>query len=210
MRMMRQALENDVRNLATASGRCVGTPGHDAARRYLLGRLSSLGLEPYHPLGFELPYRSAGQDFVNVLGRIPGKQPQLAPLLLGAHYDTAGAQPGADDNAAAVAILLAACEVLLAHSLERPVLLALFDAEEPPCFLSSAMGSTVFYTQQRTEDIHCAIILDLVGHDVPVPGLEDLVFITGMETDEGLAQILQVPIQQLCEWSPRSTVMSAT
>ena len=44
------------------------------------------------------------------------------------------------------------------------------------------MGSIRFYEDQRREEIHCAILLDLVGHDVPVPGLEDLLFITGMES----------------------------
>src|SRR5690606_37898557 len=33
---------------------------------------------------------------------------------------------------------------------------------------------------------HCAVVLDLVGHDVPVPGIEDLVFVTGMESDPDL------------------------
>jgi hypothetical protein len=31
--------------------------------------------------------------------------------------------------------------------------------------------------------VHCAIVMDLVGHDVPVLGMEDLVFLTGTESD---------------------------
>ena len=48
------------------------------------------------------------------------------------------------------------------------------------------MGSIRFYEDQRTGPVHAAIILDLVGHDVPVEGLEDLLFITGTESDPGL------------------------
>ena len=35
------------------------------------------------------------------------------------------------------------------------------------------------------------MILDLVGHDVPVSGLEDLLFVMGMESDEALEAVIQ-------------------
>ena len=63
------------------------------------------------------------------------------------------------------------------------MILAFFDAEEPPHFLQPTMGSIRFYEDQLQDEIHCAVIMDLVGHDVPVQGLEDLLFITGMESD---------------------------
>ena len=53
------------------------------------------------------------------------------------------------------------------------------------------MGSIRFYEDQRLEEIHCAIIMDLVGHDVPVPGLEDLLFLTGAESDPDLPVIIK-------------------
>lgn len=181
----------DVTHLATSNGRMVGTPGHEQARDYLLGRLHELGLKRYINDCFELPYQYGDTYFVNVLAQIEGKQPDLAPLLLAAHYDTAGPFPGADDNAAAVAILLSLAERLQARDLERNVVLAFFDAEEPPHFLSPAMGSVHFYHHQRTGPIHCAIVMDLVGHDVPVPGLEDLLFVTGLESDPGLGKAIE-------------------
>jgi hypothetical protein len=45
------------------------------------------------------------------------------------------------------------------------------------------MGSVRFYHEQRRGPVHGAIALDLVGHDVPLPGLPDLLFLTGMESD---------------------------
>lgn len=191
MKPATRVLRDDVANLALPGGRPVGSAGHARARKYLLDRMDKLKLEPYTHAGFELPYTRGRMDFTNLAGRIPGRDPTLPPLLLGAHYDTAGPYPGADDNAAAVAILLALVPLLQECGLERSAIIALFDAEEPPYFHTASMGSTVFYEQQRQEEIHSAIIMDLVGHDVPVPGFGNLMFITGMESDEGWARVVQ-------------------
>jgi hypothetical protein len=184
-----RSLQGDVAALATNAGRMVGTPGHEAAVSYLLGRMAELGLEDYGG-SFTHAYRVGKTHFTNLVGQLLGSDQNLPPVLLGAHYDTCGALPGADDNAAAVAILLAVAERLAWRGLERPLLFAFFDAEEPPFFLGPAMGSTYFYHHHRTEEIHGALILDLVGHDVPVPGLEDLLFLTGMESDPKLPDVL--------------------
>lgn len=85
-----------------------------------------------------------------------------------------------------MAALLSAARRWLARPPARTVLVALFDAEEPPFFLTDLMGSTWFYTRQRREEVHAAIVLDLVGHDVPVPGLGELLFLTGIESHPGL------------------------
>ena len=184
-------IRDDVTRLAQPQGRMVGTSGHDAAAEYLTGRLSQLGIDPYVGESFALTYGVEGQRFTNLVGQIPGADPNLPPVLLGAHYDTCGPYPGADDNAAAVAGVLSVAERLVHTQVERTVIFALFDAEEPPHFLESSMGSIRFYEDQRVGPIHCAIILDLVGHDVPVTGLSDLLLIFGMESDPGLERIVQ-------------------
>ena len=78
--------------------------------------------------GFGAAYRHGEQDFCNL----------LAPVLLGAHYDTCDSLPGADDNTAAVPVLLEVAAQMADETLERSVILAFFDAEEPPHFLSPA------------------------------------------------------------------------
>lgn len=178
-------LRHDVITLATSAGRMVGTPGHAAARGYLVERLTGLGLSPQGER-FELPYAADGMRLCNVIGVAPGTQPELPPIVLAAHYDTCGPLPGADDNAAAVAIALAVAEQLRAEPAARSVIIALFDGEEPPCSFGPAMGSIHWYHHQRRGPVHCAVVLDLVGHDVPVRGIEDLVFVTGMESDPDL------------------------
>ena len=185
----------DVEKLAVAGGRAVGTPGHDNARRYLIERLRGLKLRPYIGESFELPYCTNGNSFTNLIGLISGRSCRASPLLIGAHYDTCGSTPGADDNAAAVAIVLEVARRLRQRELRRDLIVAIFDAEEPLYFLGSSMGSTHFYNCQRGGDIDCAFILDLVGHDVPLPGLENGLFITGMESHKQLADVVeQIPL----------------
>ena len=184
------SIESDVNVLATDIGRSTGSQGHFAAKQYLLERLSTLSLEPYKDGTFEISYRSNGQDYSNIAAITEGTDSDLAPVLLGAHYDAVDGTPGADDNAVAVAILLDIAGKLEPHTLKRSVIFAFFDAEEPPNFLTTSMGSIRFYEDQREDDIHCAIIMDLVGHDVPMQGFEDLVFVTGMESHPGLADTI--------------------
>jgi hypothetical protein len=99
------------------------------------------------------------------------------------------------------------------------VIIAMFDAEEPPYFQSRCMGSFRFCEDQlEDKGVHAAIIMDLVGHDVvvpfgylgtgrvvgtlermfpklenweiPVPIVKDLLFITGAESHPTLPRIL--------------------
>ena len=184
------SIEKDVKAIATPSGREVGTPSHSDAKEYIARRLKDIGVRPYLSEGLECEYAREGEKFYNIIGLLPGIDGLASPILLGAHYDTCGQFPGADDNAAAVAVLLSLAEHIKHHPIERSVVFAFFDAEEPPYFLTESMGSIRFYKDQKLTNFHCAIIMDLVGHDVPIPGLEDILFIMGMESDQGLGEVV--------------------
>ena len=190
--MNQDRLMADVIALAADGGRNVGSPGHRRARKYIAERLTDLGATPYAGDSFVLPYGPDGSSFANVVATIPGSVPEMPSILLGAHFDTCGDIPGADDNAAAVAILLGVANSMRGQERDRSIVFAFFDAEELPNFLQPTMGSIRFYEDQRTGPVHAAIILDLVGHDVPVPGLEDLLFITGAESDP----VLEAAVRQ--------------
>ena len=165
------ALENDVRSLCLPEGRMVGTPGHATAEAWVARRLSEIGCQPYRGDSFALPYHVHGQDFTNFAGIIPGANRDLAPVLIGAHYDSVIEAPCADDNGSAVAITLAVGEAVASSGgLERDLLVVIFDAEEPPYYLGRAMGSNRFYEDQLDDrGVHFALISDLVGHDVDLP-----------------------------------------
>lgn len=182
MNSLAAQLRQDTEAICYADGRKVGTPGHERARVHLVRRLAEIGCQPFAGDSLELPYHHKKEDFCNLVGRIPGKDSRLPPLLIGAHYDSVIPFPCADDNAAAVAIALQAGLMIRENGgLQRDVLLAIFDAEEPPYFLGDAMGSQRFYADhvQGKTTIHAAVVMDLVGHDISVPS-EILGIIPGM------------------------------
>ena len=184
------SLREDVEAIARPGGRPVGSAGHQQAKDHLLARMTSLDLLPYRDDRLDLPFEVNGHSFCNLIGVIPGSDPKANPTLIGAHYDTCGAQPGADDNAAAVAIALGSVSALRDQDLARDVIIAIYDSEEPPWYLSDQMGSKHFYDHQRIGEIHFSLVMDLVGHDVPLPGFEDMLFLTGMESDPCLESIV--------------------
>lgn len=202
-------LEADTRELCQPAGRVVETPGHAEAERFVARRLEEIGLIPYRGDRFALPYERDGIGFTNFAGVVPGRDRSLAPLLVGAHYDSVIEAPCADDNGAAVSICLALAGLAQqAGGFERDLVVAIFDAEEPPYFQTESMGSNRFGHDQLDErGVHFAIIYDLVGHDlsvpassVPVPGLKgdvaipllrDLVFVTGAESHPDLPGLVE-------------------
>ena len=188
-------LRDDTYALATPFGRLPGTPGHDAARAFLENRFAELGLAGYPGLdAYRHQYRSRnGLTMTNLAGIVPGTNPGAAPVLIGAHYDSVIEAPCADDNAAGVAVLLQTAARLAATPLERDVVVVAFDAEEPPYFISPDMGSSRFVDEVVAGPVHLAIILDLIGHQIRIPGLSvdpDLMFVVGAESHPSLPGLL--------------------
>lgn len=112
----------------------MGTPEIDRVREYLIATLSAAGLEP-ETLTIEAPdYFSVSGgtvDVIDVLTRVKGTGDGSAILLM-AHYDTAPATPGANDNSAAVAALLEVARTLVSGSPPPNDVIFLFtDGEEP-------------------------------------------------------------------------------
>jgi hypothetical protein len=187
------ALKADVYELCQPEGRMVETPGHVVAEQFVARRLEEIGLLPYHGGDFALPYEWDGIAFTNFAGVVPGRDRSLAPLLIGAHYDSAIPAPSADDNGAAVAICLALGDLAVKQSgFERDLIVAIFDAEEPPYFQGPPMGSIRFAKDQLDDrGVHLAMIYDLVGHDVPMALFKDLLFVTGAESHPELPELLR-------------------
>ena len=69
--------------------------------------------------------------------------------MIGAHYDSVGDSPGANDNASGVAVML---ELARRHARSAAPLTVRFVAfvnEEPPHFMTAAMGSYRYAVSQR-------------------------------------------------------------
>jgi Zn-dependent M28 family amino/carboxypeptidase len=133
----------------------------------------------------------------NLVATIPGDTDRY--VLVAAHYDHLGGDhrrfyAGADDNAAAVAILVEVARGLAQNRADgRGVIIAAFDAEEPPYFLSGQMGSQHWAKHAREIDkVDFMVCMDLVGHALGPDGLPDSVrgslFALGAERSSGTAQ----------------------
>ncbi len=114
----------------------------------------------------EQPYVVEGTTFRNVIGTRQGSDPGAGTVIVGAHYDTAGPLPGADDNASSVAALLELARTLPERRPRRTQVFAAFSTEEPPFFSTEAMGSHHFAQEIRNEgiDVELMIALDCVGY----------------------------------------------
>lgn len=110
-------------------------------------------------------FRALGKSYSNILAvKAPAGRPakeRQAPLLIGAHYDTVMASPGADDNASALAVLLEVADQLRYTGVTRPVWLAAFCLEE-----QGLLGSRAFalHLKQAGQPLYGAIVLECVGY----------------------------------------------
>ncbi|MCA0377773.1 MAG: M28 family peptidase [Gemmatimonadetes bacterium] len=122
-------------------GRRAGSAGAARARTWLIGQLTAMGAKPVSGSSFEVPFairpRQGSTDTVgvNIVARIPGKNPSGPALVISAHYDHLGVRNGetyngADDDASGCIALLTIGERLLKEPPQHDVILAFFDAEE--------------------------------------------------------------------------------
>ncbi len=121
-----------------------------------------------HLAGFGLDVELQG-PYSNVVARTPesGRRPAV---LVGAHYDSVPGTPGADDNASAVAALLASAELLATSSL--PLLFVAWNAEE-----DGMLGSVDFvdrFLPRSGLRLRVAHVLEMVGFCDPRPGTQDV------------------------------------
>ncbi len=109
------------------------------------------------------PVMVHGRQYRNVIGRFGvGGQPRV---VVGAHYDTCGEQPGADDNASGVAVLIELADLLGRRSPTRAVDVVAYVFEEPPFFRTANMGSAVHAKSIAADRAlyRGVIVLEMVG-----------------------------------------------
>jgi Zn-dependent M28 family amino/carboxypeptidase len=95
-----------------------------SVRNYITEQLGALGEVEEHP------FREGSEAGTNQILRLPGRNPRLDPLLVGAHYDGPLNSIGADDNASGVAALLELARRWAIDPPNRPVWIVAFDQEE--------------------------------------------------------------------------------
>ncbi|WP_246289637.1 M28 family peptidase [Hymenobacter terrestris] len=107
------------------------------AADYITAELAAAGGRPTAQA-----YEVQGQTYHNVLASFGPETG--ARLIIGAHYDVCGEQPGADDNGTGVAALLELARLLGQQpALPYRIDLVAYTLEEPPFFRTPQMGSYV-------------------------------------------------------------------
>tara|TARA_R110001592_G_scaffold29350_19_gene106752 strand:- start:9917 stop:10888 length:972 start_codon:yes stop_codon:yes gene_type:complete len=87
-------------------------------------------------------------------------------FVVGAHYDSAGTTPGADDNASGVAGLIELSRLVKNNQLNRPITFVAYTLEEPPYYASQNMGSFVHAKSEKEQNskIELMISLEMIGY----------------------------------------------
>jgi hypothetical protein len=89
-------------------------------------------------------------------------------IVVGAHYDVAGNQPGADDNASGIAGLLEIARMLAQapQKIKHRIELVAYTLEEPPFFATDQMGSAIHAKSLYDKNIQVKymICLEMIGY----------------------------------------------
>ncbi|MFH1768565.1 MAG: M20/M25/M40 family metallo-hydrolase [Candidatus Omnitrophota bacterium] len=110
-------------------------------------------------------YNVYGKEVSNIIVTKRGVSKPEKIIIIGAHYDSC-ANPGADDNASAVAGLLEIARILSNKQTDKTIEFIAFVNEEPPFFRTANMGSKVYAkaAKEKKEDIAAVIILEMIGY----------------------------------------------
>jgi Peptidase family M28 len=165
----RDQLRADVTMLATTIGgrdrnnyRALGQ-----AADYVADQLRSSGYAPERQI-----FSADGKDFQNVEAELRGTGDAGRVIVVGAHYDTAGGLPGANDNGSGVAACLRLARTFAGHPEKATLRWVFFTNEEPPYFQSPAMGSMVYAKRchERNERVAAMLSLETIGYYCEEPG----------------------------------------
>lgn len=127
---------------------------------YITEQLTSFG----YNVTFQ-EYVTSGKKAKNIIATKIGTQKPEEIVIVGAHYDTCF-NPGADDNASAVAGLLELARIMSAETALRTIKFIAFVNEEPPFFKTENMGSRVYTraVKKKAENIKAVLILEMIGY----------------------------------------------
>lgn len=121
----------------------------------------------------EQPFRVDGRTYKNVVALFKGSS-NAERIVVGAHYDVCGDQPGADDNASGVAGLLETARLLHQHkpTIQHDIELVAYCLEEPPYFASEDMGSAVHARQlhEQKVKVRAMVCYEMIGYFSDEPG----------------------------------------
>ncbi|MGD1867590.1 MAG: M28 family peptidase [Phormidesmis sp.] len=155
-----QVLTAHIKALGGPRDPFLASGAHQLVQHYIrteLGRWSELTSQSF---------KSNGREHFNWQIEVVGTQPDLAPFLVGAHYDTVPGSPGADDNGSGIAVLLMLAELLSQCRPTRSIHFIAFDLEE-----YGLVGSTACAERWRSQNkpLHLMLSLEMLGYFTDEP-----------------------------------------
>lgn len=164
----REALRQRVRDLSTIR------PPRNYRNPDALNRAAALIQTWFQAVGLETreqTFTVEGTTYRNVITSVRTDRPER--FVVGAHYDVCGDQPGADDNASAVAGLVEIARLVRIHSegLRYQVDFVAYSLEEPPFFGTRHMGSRYHARslKQAGVPVRGMISLEMIGYFTDAP-----------------------------------------
>ena len=129
------------------------------------------GLEPE-----EQKWTARGREYKNIIA--PYRPDKLIRLIVGAHYDVAGNQPGADDNASGIAGMLETARLVMENMPDTRygIDFVAYCLEEPPFFGTEMMGSHVHAGSlfMKMTPVIGMVCYEMIGYISGQPGSQDI------------------------------------
>ncbi|NEP79664.1 MAG: M20/M25/M40 family metallo-hydrolase [Okeania sp. SIO3B3] len=162
---LRARLENHLNEIVRDRDPYLASGGHFYVRQYIARQLSQWG-------NVEIDeFQIRGKTHQNLVLNLPSinnsKKQNLAPILIGAHYDAVPGTPGADDNGTGVAVLLELAREFSSQPLKYPVSLVAFDMEEYGLLGSQHYAEKL---KQKQQQLRLMISLEMLGYCDYTPG----------------------------------------
>jgi len=122
----------------------------------------------------EQPFQVQGKTYRNVIAQFGPDTSER--IVVGAHYDSAGPFPGADDNASGVAGLIELARLLGQVPPAIHMELVAFTLEEPPYFRTQQMGSAIHAASlvKQGVRVRAMLALEMIGYFNDAPGSQKL------------------------------------
>lgn len=140
---------------------------HDFAHRKELNALGDSILHIMNSFSDDVrkqEFLVGGSSFFNVVATFKGEVEEQ--IIVGAHYDACGEQPGADDNASGVAGLLELARLLKGKKPHYTIVLVAYTLEEPPNFRTKNMGSYIHAKSLVDQNVKVKgmVCLEMIGY----------------------------------------------
>jgi len=132
---------------------------------------AQLGAQPHAAANLREQFWTAdGRTYRNVIAHYGPESDEL--VVVGAHYDTCGPLPGADDDASGVAGLIELGRLLAAQPPPLAVELVAYSLEEPPYFGTPEMGSVhhADLVARSGKRVRAMLSLEMIGYFSDEPG----------------------------------------